>query len=492
MKNKNIIELNRLLINFKLSPLDLCKYFLKRVENNFDFNCFTFLDYKRIFFQINFSNKLIKNNSFNLLTGIPFYCKDNFLAKNFLCSSGSKLLKNFFSPYNATLIKKLKNLGSIILAKNNMDEFSVGFNNLNYNYGVVKNSLNKFISSGGSSGGSAASISLKLAPFSIGSDTGGSLREPGELNSIITLKPTYGRISRYGMISYSSSLDHPGIMCNNILDCALVLNSISGLDIKDSTSLFLKKEDYTRYIGKNWLKNFKFNKFYGLIIGISKNFFFNDLDYDIRCNFEYILSQFEFLGAKITYLCFSFLNFIDSLYYLISSVELSSNLSRFDGIIYGYNKFLKLYNSIEKFRSFCFNDKIKDKIIIGNYIISSKLGRKFFLNSKKIRKFLLDDFQIKFNFCDVIITPVLPIKPWYIFNKFNNFYSKIFIDFYNTFVNFLGLPSLTIPSGIIFKYNLYFSLSFQIVSNYCKEARIIQLGYEFQNLNNFLFNSLWV
>lgn len=148
-----------------------------------------------------------------------------------------------------------------------------------------------------------------------------------------------------------------------------------------------------------------------MIIGVSKDFFLNNLDYDIRCNFEFVLSQFEFLGAKIIYICFSFLSILDSLYYIISSVELSSNLSRFDGIIYGYNKFLNLYNSIEKFRYFCFDQKVKDKIIIGNYILSSKIGRKFFLNSKKIRKFLLDDFQLKFKFCDIIITPVIPLLP---------------------------------------------------------------------------------
>lgn len=251
MKNKNILELNKLLINFKLSSLELCRYFLKRIENNLNFNCFTFINYDIIYSQTKFSEKLIKNKKYTLLTGIPFFCKDNFLVKNFLSSCGSKLLKNFFAPYNSTLIKKIRNLGGVILGKNNMDEFSVGYNNSNYNYGFVKNSLNNFISSGGSSGGSAVSTSMRFSPFSIGSDTGGSLREPGELNSIITLKPTYGRISRYGMISYSSSLDHPGIMCNNIIDCALVLNCISGIDVKDSTTLFFKKEDYTRYIGKN-------------------------------------------------------------------------------------------------------------------------------------------------------------------------------------------------------------------------------------------------
>lgn len=492
MKNKSILELHFLLKKKKISVLDLSKYFLKRIENNSFFNCFLDINYRNIFVNSLKSDNLFKRNTFNILTGIPFVCKDNFVNKNFFSTSGSKILKKFLSPYDSTLIKKLKNLGAIIMGKTNMDEFCVGNSNCNYFYGSVKNSLNTIFSSGGSSGGSSVAVSLKLIPFSIGSDTGGSLRQPGLLNNVVSLKPTYGRISRYGMILYSSSLDQPGIISTNILNCALILNSISGFDLKDSNTFFFKKEDYTRYIGKNWIISSFSKKFFGLSIGISRDFYFFDLDYDLRSNFEFVLSQFEFLGASIIYISFNFIYIIDSLYYIISSSELSSNLSRFDGIVYGYNKFLKFYNSIEKYRFFCFNNYVKDKLYIGNYILSSKIGRKFFLNSKKIRKFLLDDFQVKFNFCDFILTPVIPVSPWYIFDKRNNFFSKIYIDIYTTFVNFLGLPSANIPSGFVIKYNLSIPLGFQIVGNYCKESRIIQLCYEFQKINKFGFNSLWV
>ncbi|ASS47145.1 Aspartyl-tRNA(Asn) amidotransferase subunit A [Candidatus Nasuia deltocephalinicola] len=490
MKNKNILEIHFLLKNKKISCLELVKYFLKKIENNSNFNSLLNFNLKKIFSDSCKIDILIKKNILNVLTGVPFFCKDNFVTKDIITTSGSKLLKNFLSPYDSTLIKRLKNLGCLVLGKTNMNEFCVGSDNFNEYYGSVKNSWNNFFSSGGSSGGSAVSVSLNLSPFSIGSDTGGSLRQPSSLNNLFSIKPTYGRISRYGMISYSSSLDQPGIISTNILNCALVLNVLSGFDLKDSNTLFFKKEDYTKYIGKNWIFSLKNKKFFGLSLGVSKDFYFSDLDYDLRSNFEYVLSQFEFLGAKIFYISFNFIKIIDSLYYIVSSSELSSNLSRFDGIIYGYNKFLKLFNSIDKFRSYSFNNFVKDKIFIGNFILSSKIGRKFFLNSKKIRKLLIDDFQIKFNFCDLIITPVIPVLPWYIFNKNENFFSKIFIDFYTTFVNFLGFPSASIPSGLLKKYNIFIPLSFQIVGNYCKESRLIQICYEFQN-NNYFNNSLW-
>ncbi|QSF25314.1 Asp-tRNA(Asn)/Glu-tRNA(Gln) amidotransferase subunit GatA [Candidatus Nasuia deltocephalinicola] len=470
-----------LIYNKKINCFELSKYILKKIENIYNKNIFINLNYDFIFNQCFYSENLIKFKKNNILTGIPVIYKDAFNSKILKTTYGSRILKNYYSPYNSTVVNRLKNLGLINFGKTNMDEFCTGSNCFNYYYGISKNPINLYFTSGGSSGGSSYLVFKNLIPVSIGTDTGGSIKEPSLFNNLIGFKPTYGRISRYGIFSYSSSLDNVGFICKNIIDLSIFLNSLFNFDIKDSTTFNFSKEDFTRYLNKNWIlykKNIKV--FFGLFIGISKDFFSSIIDYEIKSNLENIITIFEYLGAKIIFVCLYFYKFFCSIYQFISSSELYSNISKYDNFLYNNFNFI---NYFKKKKFLFFSNEIKNKFFLGNYILSSNNNKKFFLYSKKLRKILFEFLKKIFNICDIIIIPIVskiilnPLK------NINNFYN--YIDFYSSISNVLGLPCATIPTGFYFKNKFKIPLGIQIISNHFKEAKLIQIINELSNYINF-------
>ncbi|WP_259286233.1 amidase family protein [Candidatus Nasuia deltocephalinicola] len=475
----NLLKLYYLIYFKKIKPFDLSKFILKKIENSLFKNYFINVDYSYIKKQCFYSEELLLKNKNNLLTGIPASYKDTFSTKNINTTAGSRILNNYKAFYNSTFLNKLNNLGIINIGKNNMDEFCVGSNNFNFYFGKTENSLNKYYTSGGSSGGSVYLVSKNLLPFSIGSDTGGSIRQPSLFNNVIGFKPTYGLISRYGMFSYSSSMDTVGIFSKNILNISIILNAITGFDVKDQTTFNLKKEDYTRYLNKNWLLNkINYKKLKGLNIGVSKKYFNNIYNFSVRSNIEDILLNFEFLGAKIIFINILFFDFLTIIYNVISSSELYSNISKYN------NKFLfdKTYFFLNKktfFNSLSINTK--NKFFIGNYLISSNKNKKIFFLSKKIRILILENFKKIFFICDIIILPVLSCNIW---NSLDFNLSKNLIDKFTSVSNLTGLPSISIPSKSLNFKTFKASQGFQIIGKYFSEARLIQIIYEYKK--NFL------
>lgn len=468
-----------LISNKKISSTDLSKYILKKIENSFYYNFFINFNYQYIIKQSLWSDVIIKHNLNNILTGMPVIYKDILKTKSLNTTAGSRILKNYKSPYNSTVVNRLKSIHTVNFGKSNMDEFGVGSWNKNFYYGLPENNFNKYLSCGGSSGGSTYLISKNFIPIALSSDTGGSTRQPALHCGLIGFKSTYGRLSRYGMVSYSSSLDTIGFICKDIISLSVFLNCVSGFDIKDSTSINLNYEDYSRYINKNWLLN-KINlkkSLEGLKIGISKTLFNNSIDFLVRSDFEYILNIFEILGAKIIFLYIFFFNFIQTLYYIISSSEIYSNLSRYKNFLYKFNYFNKNKNHINKY--FNFNDKLKLKIFFGSYLLFNDKNKKYFFFSKKIRRFIIENFKKIFNICDIILFPILSniaLKN----DLKNNF--NIFEELYMSISNLTGLPSAVV--SIKNKNNLCFKKpkGFQIIANYFKEARIIQIINEFKKI----------
>ncbi len=475
----NLLKLYYLIYFKKIKPFDLSKFILKKIENSLFKNYFINIDYNYIKKQCLYSEKLLLKNKNNLLTGIPTSYKDVFSTKNINTTAGSRILNNYKTFYNTSFLNKLNNLGIINIGKNNMDEFCVGSNTFNFYFGKTDNSVNKNFTAGGSSGGSVYLVSKNLLPFSIGSDTGGSVRQPSFFNNVIGFKPTYGLISRYGMISYSSSMDTVGIFSKNILNISIILNSICGFDVKDQTTFNLIKEDYTRYLNKNWLLNkINYKKLNGLNIGVSKKFFYNIYNFSVRSNIEDVLLNFEFLGAKIIFIYIFFFDFLTTIYSIISSSELYSNISKYN------NKFLfdKTYLLLNKknfFNSLSINTK--NKFFTGNYLISSNKNKKIFFLSKKIRILILENFKKIFFICDIIILPIISCNIWH--SLYFNL-NKNLIDKYTSVSNLTGLPSISIPSKTLNFKNFKIFQGFQIIGNYFSEARLIQIVYEYKK--NFL------
>ncbi|WP_259289122.1 amidase family protein [Candidatus Nasuia deltocephalinicola] len=471
----NLLKLYYLIFFKKIKPFDLSRFILKKIENSLFKNYFINIDYNYIKKQCLYSEKLLLKNKNNLLTGIPTSYKDVFSTKNLKTTSGSRILNNYKTFYNTTFLNKLNNLGVINIGKNNMDEFCVGSNTFNFYFGKTDNSLNKNLTAGGSSGGSVHLVSKNLLPFSIGSDTGGSVRQPSLFNNVIGFKPTYGLISRYGMFSYSSSMDTVGIFSKSILNISIILNTISGFDVKDQTTFNLIKEDYTRYLNKNWLLDkVCFKKLKGLNIGVSKNFFNNIYNFSIRSNIENVLLNFEFLGAKIIFINILFFDFLITIYNIISSSELYSNISKYN------NKFLFDKNLFSLNKKSFYNTlsiNTKNKFFIGNYLISTNKNKKFFFFSKKIRTLILENFKKNFLICDIIILPTMSCNAWYTLN-FN--LNKNLIDKFTSVTNLTGLPSINIPSKILNFENFKIFQGFQIIGDYFSEARLIQVIYEYK------------
>ncbi len=409
------------------------------------------------------------------LFGIPVAIKDNICVKDELTTCSSKILEGFKSPYDATVIEKLKKEGAILLGKTNMDEFAFGSSCETSYYGPTYNPWDTSRIPGGSSGGSAASVAADETIMALGSDTGGSIRQPASLCGVVGLKPTYGRVSRYGLIAFASSLDQIGPITKTVEDCAILLNVIAGYDERDSTSVDIDVPDYTRAL----IKDVK-----GLNIGIPKEYFIEGLDADVKKAVFDSLNILRELGAKTIEISLPHTEYALSVYYILAPAEASSNLARFDGVQYGFrikdpDNLLALYG---KTRSNGFGKEAKRRIILGTYSLSSGYYDAYYLKALKVRTLIKRDFDEAFKLCDCIITPTSPTCAFKLGEKVNKPLDMYLSDIFTIPVNLAGLPAISIPCGFN-KENLPIGL--QIIGKPFEEELLFRAAYTFEQSTEF-------
>lgn len=470
MINLSLKSLNQGLVKKKFSSLELTQFFLNRVEkHNSDINAFISIDAEKSLIQAKHADALIQSGQNSLLTGIPVAQKDIFCSAGWRTTCGSLMLDNFISPYDATVIQKFNEVGAVNLGKTNMDEFAMGSSNETSYYGSVKNPWDLSLVPGGSSGGSAAAIAARLAPAATGTDTGGSIRQPASLCGFTGLKPTYGLVSRFGMIAFASSLDQAGPMAPSAEDCAVLLNVMAGYDEKDSTSINHEKEDYLAKLDE---------PIKGLRIGVPKEFFEKGLDGSVQKVIEAALMSYKKMGAELVDISLPNTHLAIPVYYVIAPAEASSNLSRYDGVRYGYRA--KEYNDLMdmyfKTRQEGFGEEVKRRILIGTYVLSAGYYDAYYLKAQKIRKLISDDFKKAFEKCDVIMGPSAPSVAFKANEKKSDPLAMYLQDIYTISTNLAGLPGMSIPAGMI--DNLPVGL--QLIGNYFKESQMLNIAHAFQ------------
>ncbi|MDP6974732.1 MAG: Asp-tRNA(Asn)/Glu-tRNA(Gln) amidotransferase subunit GatA [Gammaproteobacteria bacterium] len=467
MHKFSVSELSNGLKNRDFSSVELTQHYLNRIDHS-DLNAFITVTEDLALSQAREADTMLAKGKANNLTGIPYAHKDIFCTKGIKTSAGSKILDSFISPYDATLSYKLNMEGMVMLGKTNMDEFAMGSSNENSYYGPVKNPWDKKRVPGGSSGGSAAVVSARLSAFATGTDTGGSIRQPASLCGITGIKPTYGRISRYGMIAYASSLDQAGPITQSAEDAALVLNTMAGFDDKDSTSVNKDVPDYTQNLN---------NSIKGLRIGIPKEYFSEGLDDDIAKVILQSIKEFESMGAIVKEVSLPNSAYAVPTYYIVAPCECSSNLSRLDGVRYGYrcDDPKDLNDMYLRSRSEGFGEEVKRRIMIGTYALSAGYYDAYYLKAQKVRHLISEDFKKAFQKVDVIMGPVSPTTAFEI-GAINDSVSMYLADIYTLSVNLAGLPAISIPAG--FSNNLPVGL--QMIGNYWSEEVLLNTAHLFQ------------
>ena len=470
MEKLSLRELSEGLKARKFSSVELTQFFLDRLEKyNLSINAFISIDKDKSLAMARHSDAIIKEGNQGYLTGVPIAQKDIFCAEGWKTTCGSKMLDNFISPYDATVIRKFNEISAVNLGKTNMDEFAMGSSNETSYYGNVKNPWNIKNVPGGSSGGSAAAVAAMLAPAATATDTGGSIRQPASLCGLTGLKPTYGLVSRYGMIAFASSLDQAGPMCHSAEDCAAMLNVMSGHDSKDSTSIEREKENYLNGI-KDPIK--------GLKIGIPKEFFSEGLDPNVEKIIEQGINEYKKLGAEIVDISLPNNHLSIPVYYVIAPAEASSNLSRYDGVRYGYRtkEYDDLMDMYCRTREEGFGDEVKRRIMIGTYVLSAGYYDAYYLKAQKIRRLISEDFSKAFKKCDVILGPSAPSVAFPIGDKKEDPLKMYMQDVYTISTNLAGLPGLSMPAGLI--NNL--PVGMQLIGNYFSEAKLLNIANVFQ------------
>ena len=475
MQNLTLKELSEGLKQKKFSSLELTKFFLNRLDlHNSSINAFITIDKDKSLAMAKRADEIIKEGNQDYLTGIPIAQKDIFCAEGWKTTCGSKMLDNFIAPYDSTVISKFNAAGAVNLGKTNMDEFAMGSSNETSYYGNVKNPWDIKTVPGGSSGGSAAAVAGMLAPAATATDTGGSIRQPASLCGLTGLKPTYGLVSRYGMIAFASSLDQAGPMCHTAEDCAAMMNVMSGHDPKDSTSIQREKENYLTGIN---------NSIKGLKIGVPKEFFSEGLDPEVEKIIEQGISEYKKLGAEIVEISLPNNHLSIPVYYVIAPAEASSNLSRYDGVRYGYRTkdYDDLMDMYCKTREEGFGDEVKRRIMIGTYVLSAGYYDAYYLKAQKIRRLISEDFKKAFEKCDVILGPSAPSVAFPIGDKKEDPLKMYMQDVYTISTNLAGLPGLSMPGGLM--NNL--PVGIQLIGNYFSEAKLLNIAHIFQMNTNW-------
>lgn len=412
--------------------------------------------------------KTDKNKS--QVLGIPIGIKDNICTKGIKTTCSSHMLENFVSPYDATVVEKLNEKGLINLGKLNMDEFAMGGSTEYSYFKKTSNPWNLNKVPGGSSGGSAAAVAAEMVPWALGSDTGGSIRQPASFCGVVGLKPTYGLVSRYGLVAFASSLDQIGPITKDVEDAALLLNIIAGPDKKDSTSENIEVKDYTKNL-KNDIKGKK--------IGVPREFLGEGINKEVKENIENSIERYKNLGAEIVDISLDIANYSLATYYIIACAEASSNLGRFDGIRYGYRakEFKDLKDLYKKSRSEGFGEEVKRRIILGTYVLSSGYYDAYYKKAQKVRTLVMKEFEKAFEKCDVILTPTAPSVAFDIGSKSKNPLEMYLADIYTVSVNIAGLPGISIPSGV---NSENMPIGMQLIGNKFEEEKILNIAYQFE------------
>ena len=459
----SVKEINELLKTKQIKPIDLVNECFDRIEENKDLNAFITLDKDRA---IKRAIELEEKEVDNILFGIPIIVKDNIVTKDLKTTAASKILENFIPIYDATVVEKVLDKNMIIVGKGNMDEFGMGSSSRTSYFGAPLNPWDKTRISGGSSGGNAVAVSKRLVPLALGSDTGGSIRQPSSYCGIVGMKPTYGRVSRYGLISYASSLDQIGPMTRNVYENALMLNIISGQDDRDLTSSYKEVEDYTRFIGKD-IK--------GMKIAVP-NFFMSDIvSFDVKSKVEEIIDLLKDKGAEIDYIDIKYIENTVTIYQIIAMGEASSNLARYDGVKYGHScdNPINVEDLYRRTRGCGFGTEVKRRIMVGSYLLSGKNATTYYNKALQIRDDIRKSFKDAFKKYDLIIGPNATTVAYPLTSKLDDPLQTFVDDILVMPVNMAGLPGMNVPIGFS-KDGLPIGL--QIIGDSFEEAKMYQLA----------------
>ncbi|MDN0081192.1 Asp-tRNA(Asn)/Glu-tRNA(Gln) amidotransferase subunit GatA [Crenobacter sp. SG2305] len=476
MINATLKELSAALAAKSVSSAELAGQFLDRIAAlNPTLNAFITVSPEKTLAEAAAADAARAAGQAGLLTGVPLAIKDIFCQQGWKTSCGSKMLDNFIAPYDAHVIERVRAAGLVTIGRTNMDEFAMGSANENSYYGPVKNPWDLAAIPGGSSGGSAAAVAARLAPAALGTDTGGSIRQPASHCGITGIKPTYGVVSRYGMVAFASSLDQGGPMAQTAEDCALLLNTIAGFDSRDSTSLERPTEDYTRELG---------NSLAGLKVGLPREYFAAGLSADVARVIDEAVAQLKKLGAEVVEVSLPNTELSIPAYYVIAPAEASSNLSRYDGVRYGHRaaEYKDLVDMYEKSRAEGFGAEVKRRILVGTYVLSHGYYDAYYLKAQKIRRLIADDFKKAFEQCDVILGPVAPTAAFNIGEKSNDPVEMYLSDIYTLSVNLAGLPGMSVPAGFAANGR---PIGLQIIGNYFGEAKMLNVAHQFQQATDW-------
>ena len=475
MHNKSIVELGRGLRAGEFSSEELTRSYLDRIAQ-FDtqLNSFVTVTGERALEQARAADARLRAGNAGPLTGIPMAHKDIFCTRGVKTSCGSRMLDNFVAPYDAHVTERLADAGMVMLGKTNMDEFAMGSSNETSYYGPVKNPWDTDTVPGGSSGGSAAAVAARLAPVATGTDTGGSIRQPAALCGITGLKPTYGRVSRYGMIAFASSLDQGGPMACSAEDAALVLTAMAGFDPRDSTCVDQPVPDYAAALSES-IK--------GLKIGLPKEYFGEGLDAGVQAAVQTAIDEYQKLGAEVVEISLPNTALSVPTYYVVAPAECSSNLSRFDGVRFGYRceSPRDLEDLYKRSRGEGFGPEVKRRIMIGTYALSAGYYDAYYLKAQQLRRLISDDFKRAFEQVDVIMSPTSPTVAFRLGEKFNDPVTMYLSDIFTIATNLAGLPGMSIPAGFVEGL----PVGLQLIGNYFDEARLLNVAHQYQQVTDW-------
>ncbi|HEY9380537.1 MAG TPA: Asp-tRNA(Asn)/Glu-tRNA(Gln) amidotransferase subunit GatA [Burkholderiales bacterium] len=476
MLNASLAELSAALAAKKISSVELTQDRLDRIASlNPKLNAFVTVDPDKSLAQARDADARIARGEATPLTGVPIAHKDIWCAKGWRTTCGSRMLENFIAPYDAHVVNRFNVAGAVNLGKCNMDEFAMGSSNETSYFGPVRNPWNKDYVPGGSSGGSAAAVAARLAPAATGTDTGGSIRQPAAFCNISGLKPTYGLVSRYGMIAFASSLDQGGPFAQTAEDLGLLLNVMVGFDERDSTSLQRPSENYTRSLS---------NPLAGLRIGLPREYFGEGLSDDVRVAVNAALQEFRKQGATTVDIDLPSSALSVPAYYVIAPAEASSNLSRFDGVRYGYRapEYDDLADMYSKSRGQGFGAEVKRRILVGTYVLSHGYYDAYYLQAQRVRRLIANDFKAAFEQCDVILGPTAPTVAFKLGEKVADPVQMYLNDIYTIAANLAGLPAMSIPCGF---GNNGLPVGLHLVGNYFDEARMLNVAHQYQRATDW-------
>ena len=473
LNKSSLKEIVNLIKSKKISSLEVTKHFIKNIEKGKNLNSFITTCFEK---SMNSAKEFDSKKNFDgLLSGIPIAVKDLFCTKNIKTTAGSKILENFVPTYESTVTDNLWSEGAFLLGKLNCDEFAMGSSNETSYFGNTINPVGKNLVPGGSSGGSASALAASLTPATIGTDTGGSIRQPASFTGTVGLKPTYGLCSRWGIVAFASSLDQAGPMTQNVEDCALMLEAMSGYDKKDSTSINKKKENY--------LKNLN-QKIDGLKIGIPKEYRVENMPKEINDLWKKGIDILNKSGAKIIDISLPHTKYALPTYYIVAPAEASSNLARYDGVKFGYrsskgNNLVEMYEST---RGEGFGDEVKRRVLIGTYVLSSGYYDAYYIKAQKVRRLIKNDFDQCFKNVDAILTPSTPSSAFKIGEKTNDPISMYLNDVFTVPANLAGIPAISIPAG---QDSEGHPLGLQLISKALDEQKILNIAFAMEKNISF-------